>query len=202
MGEQVRLAKSELRRRVLAARRGRSPELMADVSQAICSQVRRLVAFHRANHVVAYSARPDEVDPSDLVESGLARRRPVYFPRLVGAGLEFVAAAPATLQPGAFGVAEPPLGPRLSAASPGIVFLVPGLAFDGEGVRLGRGGGHYDRALAAYPRALRLGLALDADLVPMVPRNPWDRRVDAVVTEQRLLWAAMRPEAVLKENLE
>ena len=202
MGGHVHLSKSELRRRVLAARRARSPEQVADASQAICAQVRRLTAFRLANHLVAYAARPGEIDPSALVESGVAGSQPVYFPRVVGASLEFLAAAPTTLQPGPYGVPEPTSGPPLPAGSPGVLFLVPGLAFDGNGGRLGRGGGHYDRALAGYPGALRLGLVIDADVAPMVPCDPWDQRVDAVVTERRVLWSAARPEAAVKENLE
>jgi 5-formyltetrahydrofolate cyclo-ligase len=202
MGEQVRLAKSELRRRVLTARRERAPELTAAASSAICEQVERLTRFHLARHLVAYAARPGEIDPSVLVESALARRRPVYFPRVVGPGLEFLAAVPDALQPGAFGVPEPASGQRLKPGSPGIVFLVPGLTFDGEGTRLGRGGGHYDRALAGYPAGLRLGLLLDADLATTAPCDAWDQRIDAVVTERRVLWAPARPEAVFKESNE
>src|SRR5262245_30739527 len=189
MGEQVRLAKSELRRRILAARRERSAELTAVASRAICDQIERLVGFHLASHLVAYAARPGEIDPSALVACGIARGYPVYFPRVTDGGLEFLAAPPAALRPGAYGVAEPQGGSRLSPEHPGITFLIPGLTFDGDGTRLGRGGGHYDRALAGYPRALRLGLVHDADLTATVPCDTWDQRVDAVVTERRLLWA-------------
>ena len=202
MGEHVHLSKLELRRLALAARRERSTEQVADASRAICSQVRRLIAFRLANHLVAYSARPGEVDPSALVEPTSAGGRPVYFPRVVGASLEFLAAAPTALQPGASGVPEPTSGPMLPAGGSRVLFLVPGLAFDGSGSRLGRGGGHYDRALAGYAGALRLGLAIDADVAPIVPCDPWDQRVDAVVTERRLLWSVARPEAAFKENLE
>src|SRR5262245_17823477 len=189
MGEQVRLAKSELRRRILAARRERSPEVTALASRAICARIEHLIEFHLANHLVAYAPCPGEIDPSQLVESVIARGCSVYFPRVVEAGLEFLAARPDRLRSGAFGVAEPKGGPHLSPESPGITFLIPGLTFDGDGARLGRGGGHYDRALAGYLGGLRLGLVLDADLATAVPRDTWDQRVDAVVTERRFLWA-------------
>jgi 5-formyltetrahydrofolate cyclo-ligase len=192
MGEQVRLAKSELRRRILAARRERSPELTAVASRAICDQIERLVGFHLAHHLVAYAARPGEIDPSALVASGIGRGCAVYFPRVIETGLEFLAALPEALRPGAYGVAEPQGGPRLSPETHGITFLVPGLTFDGDGARLGRGGGHYDRALAGYPGALRIGLVHDTDLTTAVPCDTWDQRVDGVVTEHRLLWAPVR----------
>jgi len=201
MGEHLRLAKSDLRRRILTARRVRPPEQIAAASRAVCTQVLRLLAFRLARHLVAYTARPGEVDPSDLVESGLADGKAVYFPRVVEPGLEFLAAPPGDLQPGAYGIPEPTSGLRLSATAAGVVFLIPGLAFDPNGGRLGRGGGHYDRALAGYPRGLRLGLTIDAELAPVVPCDPWDQRVDAVVTERQLLWSAARPEPACKENL-
>src|SRR4029453_3218470 len=100
--------------------------------------------------------------------SCIGRGCPVYFPRVSEAGLEFLAARPDTLRAGAFVLSEPQDGPRLSPGCRGIPFLGPGLTFDGSGARLGRGGGHYDRALAGYPGALRLGLVLDADLVATV----------------------------------
>ena len=66
--------------------------------------------------------------------------------------------------------------------------LVPGLLFDVDGYRLGRGGGHYDRFLArirALPRVAVVGLCFDEQLVESLPRDAWDERVDAVVTERR-----------------
>jgi 5-formyltetrahydrofolate cyclo-ligase len=65
--------------------------------------------------------------------------------------------------------------------------VVPGVAFSPEGWRLGRGGGYYDATLAALPRALRVGVAFEVQLVPTVPREPHDVALDAVVTESRLL---------------
>src|SRR5262245_169832 len=124
MGEQVRLAKSKLRRRILAARRGRSPELTAVASRAICDQIERRVWFNLASHLVAYAARPGEIDPLALVRSGIGRGCPVYFPRVSEGGLEFLAASPDTLRPGAYGVAEPQGGARLSPEYPRITFLV------------------------------------------------------------------------------
>lgn len=65
------------------------------------------------------------------------------------------------------------------------VFVVPGVLFDRAGRRLGRGGGHYDRLLArARPEAFRVGLCYADRVVPELPVEPWDVRVDAVVTEE------------------
>jgi 5-formyltetrahydrofolate cyclo-ligase len=72
-----------------------------------------------------------------------------------------------------------------------VVFLVPGVAFDARGVRLGRGVGWYDRALGRYPRGIRIGLAYEFQVVPSLPEAPWDVRMHAIVTEAGLIGAAL-----------
>jgi 5-formyltetrahydrofolate cyclo-ligase len=199
MGEHLRLPKSELRRGALAARRERSPELLGAASRAICARVLCLLAFRRAAHLVAYAARPDEIDPAPLVAAALTDGRAVYFPRVVGPELDFVASRPDDLRPGAHGILEPAPGAPVPASAAGLLVLVPGLAFDPEGGRLGRGGGHYDRGLARQRTGLRLGLSLDADVCAGLPRDAWDQPMDAVMTERRLLWSGARP-AIHEEN--
>ncbi len=200
MGEHDRLAKRELRRLFIERRRGMRAGEMAARSRIVCAQVMRLAAFRSARHLVAYACQAGEVDPATLIEEGLARRMSIYFPRVVGLGLEFLAALPRDLRRGAYGVREPTSGAMLDPAARGVVFLVPGVAFDASGRRLGRGGGHYDRALARHPEGLRLGLTVDALITPELPDDPWDQSVDAVVTEHRLLWASPRIAVGIKET--
>ncbi len=202
MGEHHRQLKGALRSALRAERRGREPGEIARASREIATSVLGLPVFQRARHLVAYAAGPGEVDPADLVRAGVARGQMVYFPRVVGPTLEFLACPPAGLRPGTYGLAEPPGGTPLDPASADVVFLVPGLAFDPAGTRLGRGGGHYDRALADHPAALRIGLACDAHIQSSLPRDPWDQPMDAVVTERRVLWAtAGRSGVAFVENL-
>lgn len=88
------------------------------------------------------------------------------------------------LAPGRFGLLEP-MGPRLAATALGTaeVVVVPAVAVARDGVRLGRGGGYYDRALAhARAGATVVALVFDDELVDDLPAEPHDRRVDAVVT--------------------
>jgi 5-formyltetrahydrofolate cyclo-ligase len=201
MGEHDRSHKPGLRRRILATRGQRSPAEIATASRAICTQVLALTMFQIARALVAYAARPDEIDPSILVESGLRSGRTVHFPRLDGPALGFLAGSPSDLRPGTHGILEPRSPGPVSSTRGDVLFLAPGLSFDPCGRRLGRGGGHYDRALAGYPRGFRLGLAMDADLSPALPGDTWDEPVDVIVTENRLLWSAARPAAVCKEIL-
>ncbi len=95
----------------------------------------------------------------------------------------------AELAPGFRGIAEPDVGRPLLPAEQLALVLVPGLAFDRDGGRLGRGGGFYDRLLEDLPpTALRLGVAWACQISPTpLPREPHDAHVDAVVTESGLL---------------
>ena len=89
-----------------------------------------------------------------------------------------------TLEPGAFRVPEPVGGDAVTPT----VLLVPLLAFDDACFRLGQGGGHYDRTLAALAPVRAIGLAFEAQRVAHVPRNRFDRRLDAIVTETRVIY--------------
>ncbi len=154
MGGHLRLPKSELRRLLVSTRDRREASEVSAASRAICAWVVRLEAFRRTAHLVAYAAHRGEVDPSGIVEAALADGKIVYFPRVAATGLEFLEASPGDLTPGAYGIPEPRVGQRLPESVSDLLFLVPGVAFDPAGTRLGRGGGHYDRALAAHPRGL------------------------------------------------
>src|SRR5262249_49021630 len=169
MGEHLRQLKGALRSALRAERRSRRPEEVACASREISGSVLRLAVFHHPRRLGAYAAGPGEVDPAELVQAAVSQGLTVYFPRVVEPTLEFLACPPAGLRPGAFGLAEPPGGHPLDSASSDVLFLVPGLAFDPSGTRLGRGGGHYDRALADHRSAMRIGLACVAVIQASIP---------------------------------
>ena len=93
----------------------------------------------------------------------------------------------AALAAGAFGIGEP-TGRRFAAYDTIDVAVVPGLAFDAAGNRLGYGQGTYDRLLGALPRGCRkIGLCFEAQLAPAVPTEPHDIPMDFLLTENRLI---------------
>jgi 5-formyltetrahydrofolate cyclo-ligase len=135
--------------------------------------------------VGGYHALPDEADPALLLERLVELGCHAAFPRVVGKGapLEFHRVPDGeVLAPGAFGVHEPlDIWPRVIPQ----VLLVPLLAFDAQGTRLGYGGGFYDRTLALL-NVPAIGIAYAGQEVPSLPRDVHDRTLDMVLTENGL----------------
>lgn len=67
------------------------------------------------------------------------------------------------------------------------LIIVPGLAFDRKGYRVGYGGGYYDRFLSKYPKATKIGLAFDLQMIDQVPRDEFDIAVDYIITENEII---------------
>ena len=140
--------------------------------------------------VSGYWPMGDEMDPRPLMEALAARGHRLALPVLRGAGrpLDFRAWRPGdALVPAGFGTREPPAQAELLAPQ---LLLVPLLAFDAAGFRLGYGGGFYDRSLAVLREAndiLAVGLAFATQQVARVPREATDQSLDLVVTEQGLV---------------
>lgn len=135
--------------------------------------------------VGAYHALPDEADPALLLERLVELGCHIAFPRVVGKGaaLEFHRVPDGeVLAPGAFGIHEPmDIWPR---AVPQLL-LVPLLAFDAMGHRLGYGGGFYDRTIALL-KVPAIGIAYAGQQVPALPADDHDMILDAVLTESGL----------------
>ena len=133
--------------------------------------------------VGGYHALPDEADPAALLERLAALGCRIAFPRVTGKGLKLefhVVPDGESLAPGAFGICEPHASwPRANPT----VLLVPLLAFDGSGHRLGYGGGYYDRTIDDLPGVRTIGIAYAGQEVAAVPREPHDHALDMIVTE-------------------
>ena len=158
--------------------------------------------FYRTAHaIVLYAALGNEVSSDLIRDDALAGGRVVFYPRLNRAAnsLELCRIeSRADLRPGAYGILEPATPSIATASMPPGVVVVPGLAFTREGQRLGRGGGHYDRLIAALPpHAITVGLAYSFQLLDHLPRDGWDQRLSFVVTESAIHPA---PESIRRES--
>lgn len=175
---------------MLARRRAMTPAERVRESGEICAHVQGHASWAAARTLCAYLPLPDEVDVLPLVVAGLARRLTVLVPRVVGAELvwhRISSLAPEAFVQGRFGLREPredcaPVCAPQAAPQP-VLWLVPGVAFDRRGGRLGRGGGYYDRALrTARATTGTVGIAFTCQLVDAVPMAPQDWKLASVVS--------------------
>ncbi|MEM6293892.1 MAG: 5-formyltetrahydrofolate cyclo-ligase [Myxococcota bacterium] len=169
--------RSEQRRRTLSeAERTSQSAALTDVLSTIA-------AIARADAVSMFVGKDHEPDTASLFERLAPRAR--WFPTVTGrTALGWTEVREwSELTPGRFGLLEPAAPTHAQMPDSVQVVLVPGLAFDRYGGRLGWGRGFYDRALAAVPSALRIGVCLRPGLVATVlPMDAHDRPMHAVVT--------------------
>ena len=155
---------------------------LCELSLPIVARIKPMLAD--AKTIVAYYSLPDEVDTHRLIDDLLADGKTVYLPKVIS-DEEMVLCrytGADSLREGAFGIMEP-VGAPIPAEEVIDVVLVPGMAFDASGNRLGRGKGYYDRFLKtlATPRPHLIGVCFDFQKVEVVPTTSCDVKVDVVV---------------------
>jgi len=180
----VAAEKAALRRRLLADRARLSPDQRAAAGRALRDAVLGLPQVQMAGTIAAYYSLASEPDTHGLVYALWKRGGYVLLPLLrPDADLDWASyEGPDSLHPGPRGLAEPGEPPRgMDAVTRADLVLVPALAVDRGGVRLGRGGGSYDRALARVaPGIPTIALLYDGELLDQVPADDHDQRVRLV----------------------
>jgi len=188
-------AKEEMRRKMRTILRALKPGKRAEASLEICRHAAALPAFRDARSVALFAPLPTEPDIHPLIEEAWARGRRVVFPLMLRIGdaprLEWheVTSWDEMIVAGPFGIREPdPVRCRRVGPDEIGCVLVPGLAFDARGGRLGRGGGYYDAALAEKAAGVAaIGLMFAAQEVAQVPREAHDRALHGVISEKGFL---------------
>jgi 5-formyltetrahydrofolate cyclo-ligase len=182
----LRLAMRERRKAMPAAERARC-------SHEATARLLALPELAGTATVAGFSALSEEIDPAAALAELRRRGAVVALPRVHSAAprLRFHLAADAIdLRPGPFGILEPdPQAPQIAAEAID-VFLVPGIAFDPHGRRLGFGGGYYDELAPAVRRGgrgLLIGVGFDFQLVELCPASETDAILDGVVTDARVV---------------
>lgn len=188
--------KRNLRKAMLRARRSMGQDDVVEKSRAIRKAVARTTMFKRSSSLSCYMALRAEVQTIPIIELALRRGKRVAVPKVQAKSRElalyWITSTSTGFAPGPYGILEPKdeTGQEASVADIDL-FLVPGLAFDEEGWRVGFGRGYYDRLLARDSnQAVPVGLAFQFQIVPHCPHGPLDVPVDYVVTEERVIRCA------------
>jgi 5-formyltetrahydrofolate cyclo-ligase len=184
----VREAKRALRRRIKDWRDSLAPMEREAMSERVALRVFDLPAFHRARTVLTYAAFGSEVATDLITARVLAEGKRLVLPRVSAERLVLhrIDDLKADLVAGVWGIPEPDPERPVVAPEEVDLFLLPGVAFDPGGTRLGYGRGYFDRALEGAPGA-KVALAFDGQVVDQVPAGRGDVPVDFVVTPTRVV---------------
>lgn len=177
--------KQELRRQMRAIRKAVADR--TEKSRQILDNLRRVPVFQKAGCLFLYVSCQTEVETREWIPALLAEGRSVAVPKVTGSEMAFYAiSSMEDLAPGAYGILEPKADGRLVMPDAGSCMLLPGLAFDEAGHRMGYGGGYYDRYLEHHPHCSTIAVAYEAQVIREVPVEPHDRILQWIVTEEKV----------------
>ena len=186
------MEKADVRKMMRVRKRELTLEEKLRRSEPIMRQVEALPEFQRARTVLLYWSMEDEVQTHFFVDKWY-RDKVLLLPCVDGDNLRLRQyTGPECMVAGEqFGIGEPASRDRMGAAGSeeftdlGSIemIVVPGVAFDHEGNRMGRGRGFYDRLLKSTPNALKVGVAFDFQIMESIPTEPFDVKMDRVISE-------------------
>ena len=171
--------KKALRAQIKALKKQYTPEQLLEQSAHILAKLECHPDFVHADRVMLYSALPDEVQTQAFLEKWHLRKT-IILPTVVGDDIIPVEYGKDTaFAVGDFNILEPQNTPYTGDFD---LIIVPGVAFDRQGNRIGRGKGYYDRFLKQHLSVKRIGICFDFQLVDEVPTEPFDIRMDEVIS--------------------
>ena len=177
-------SKSELRTLIKRLRAEINDEAKINDAKAVGEIIEKSLWFQFASKVLTYHSLPDEICTHRHIEKWNNVKQ-LFLPRVNGDVLDIVKYTPSTTQQGAFKIIEPSGNNTIPPQELDLI-IVPGLAFDLSGNRLGRGKGFYDRLLS-NTKALKIGIGYDCQLLEQVPSEPHDVKMDAVITPNNVI---------------
>lgn len=178
--------KNALRKQLREKRKTLSPTSHAEKSEIIRKKLQLEDVFLKAKSLLIYISTPEEVDTHALIKEAFSQNRTLYAPKIFGEKIVLCKIQSwEDLESGNFGVLEPKTLPEESAQKIDLI-LVPGIAFDNFGHRIGYGKGYYDKLLKSIS-GYKVGLAFSEQLINKVPHEAHDVPVDLIITDSALI---------------
>lgn len=173
--------KKELRRYIRQLKANLSDTERVAQGELIQKRLEAAESFQQANSILLYWAMADEV-PTQAIINKWYKERAIYLPVINGDDLKIVRyLGEQSLVPGdKYGIPEP-AGEAIDNEEEIELVIVPGVAFDNNNNRMGRGAGYYDRILRRLPKARKIGFAFDFQMVEQVPVEPHDIKMDKII---------------------
>lgn len=169
----------------------RKKESVSDRNQKdaqICARIVEMPEVKLAEALLCYVSRDDEISTTELIRIALERGKRVFAPKIEGQKMRFYSISSfEDLKPASFGLLEPIAGEKFGQSmAQKAVCIVPAIACDKSFCRLGFGGGYYDRFLDGH-RLFTVAPCYDELLVDKLPRESWDKEIDAIITPSATL---------------
>ena len=180
--------KRTIRKQALSTRRTMPASKRAQKSIEIINKLESLDLFKESESVLFYYSQEDEVRTLDIMKKYITKKD-LFLPRLDSSS-QFTACKVSSLEelvPGAFGIMEPSKDCASGSGQEIDLIIIPGLAFDRQGTRLGMGKGYYDRFLSDNKSAKKVALAFSEQILEVVPKEPYDENVDLIITENEII---------------
>lgn len=171
--------KKALRQEIRKLKKTHSPKELAEQSTMIMQKLAIHPDFEKAETVMLYASLPDEVNTMDFLSEWKSRKQ-IILPTVVGDDIIPVELTDeCKMVEGDFHIWEPENHPYTGKLD---LIIVPGMAFDPHGHRLGRGKGYYDRFLTKYPEVKTIGICFDFQYIEEIPTEPHDKIIDEILT--------------------
>ncbi len=178
------MKKEEIRSRIKAHKSLLSEQERRQAAEAAFSMLEKSVAFMMADKILMYHSLPDELSTIDFIDKWHTRKH-FFLPRVNGVNLDVLPYDRTRLQYGSFHIEEP-TGDDIEDIDNIELIIVPGIAYDNRGNRVGRGKGYYDRLLSRT-KATKIGIGYDFQLVDEIDSEPHDITMDIVITDSRII---------------
>ncbi len=176
--------KDSIRLRVKARKSLLDENERASAARRVFDLVENTAAFMLAEHILMYHSLPDELSTREFIDRWSARKS-FYLPRVNGVNLDILPYDRSRLHLGAFNIEEP-TGDETADINDIELIIVPGVAYDRRGNRIGRGKGYYDRLLRDT-RAVTIGVAYSCQLCDDIEPDEFDVPVNYVITEDGII---------------
>lgn len=175
------MEKNEIRRKIKGLRQMLSEIEKINAADEVFARLEKTAAFLMADRILMYHSLPDELSTHRFLSKWNKMKR-FYLPRVNGVNLEILPYDESRLELGAFHIEEPTGNETVSADEIELV-VVPAVAYDRKGNRLGRGKGFYDRLLRTTS-ATKVGVGYEFQLLDEIPAEPHDVPMDMIITQQ------------------
>ncbi len=191
LNESLQADKKKMRDMILQQRDAMSLAARASASRAIIETVSALPQYGKAKVVLAYMGFGTEIDTQPFLERIIADGKMAVLPRVDRATQTLVlhsARGMSELLTSKYGILEPGMDAPIVAVTAIDFVLMPGVAFDRNGNRLGYGRGYYDKLVStANPALVRVAAGFSCQIVDSVPVGPHDKKVDCIITENEII---------------